>query len=284
MMDGMGDLQKKYEKLSDGQFIPKLPTLLRIDGRCFHRCTKNMKKPFDLGFLACMQLATKELMKDTGARFGYTQSDEISLLLYTDDEKSQIWFDGKLQKIISCAAGGATYFFNKYLNATTDYGPAGLEPIKGPIMFDARAWQLPTKEDTVDYFKWREHDARRNSVNMLASHHFSHKELQGLSTSVRKAKLEAKGVIWDDLPTDLKFGSYLQRQRTVRKFTEAELAKLPEKHEAKKNPNLEVERYEIMPLAGNTLFDKINAVELMFDGEAMPLTLSKKEIRIALDQ
>jgi len=281
MTDGLGDLMKKYEKLGEQQFIPKLPILVRIDGRCFHKCTRTMDKPFDMAFLGCMQEATKALMKDTSAKVGYTQSDEISLLLYTDDEKSQVWFDGKLQKIISCAASCATYAFNRAL-LTTNYGPGAIKEVKSPIMFDARAWQLPTKEDVAEYFKWRELDARRNSVNMLASNHFSHKELQGLSTAVRREKLKAKGISWEELPADLRYGAYFQRQKHFRTFTEEEIAKLPEAHAAKKDKNLKIERAEIVLLKDFSVFTKENLVDRLF-GNA-PTTLTKKEIRLALDE
>lgn len=87
------------------------PIIARMDGRSFHTFTKGLKRPFDKNFSDCMIKTTELLVKETGACIGYTQSDEITLVWYNGNPTSQIWFDGKVQKMVSQLAAQATLFF-----------------------------------------------------------------------------------------------------------------------------------------------------------------------------
>ena len=74
-------------------------------------------------------------------------------------------------------------------------------------MFDARAFILP-REEVCNYFIWRQQDATRNSIQMVAQSNFSHKELQGKSCNVLQCMLhEQKGINWNDYSTVYKRGS-----------------------------------------------------------------------------
>ena len=38
---------KKYESVSKGTLMSRMPVILRIDGRSFHTYTRGFKRPFD---------------------------------------------------------------------------------------------------------------------------------------------------------------------------------------------------------------------------------------------
>jgi len=94
--DDFGDRIKLFEGVeTDQRFIPLLPIVIRLDGRSFSSYTSKMTRPFDERMVRAMVETTKALVKETNAVVGYTQSDEITLILYSDNFDSQIWFDGK---------------------------------------------------------------------------------------------------------------------------------------------------------------------------------------------
>ena len=107
-----GDRMKMYERQETGaRFIPKLPIYARIDGRCFSKFTKGMDRPYDVLFREAMLDTLTYLVEQTHPLIGYTQSDELSLMWYSDDIDSQIFFDGKKQKMVSVLAAMASVKF-----------------------------------------------------------------------------------------------------------------------------------------------------------------------------
>lgn len=197
----LGNRMKEYEN-SYRLYIPKrLPVVLRIDGNHFHTFTKGMDKPFDekliQAFWETCQYLGQSIM---GCKLIYHQSDEISLLLTNYDSlQTQSWFGNNLQKMVSVAASMATACFNRAIQAHY--------PSKTLATFDARVWVLPHDEVT-NYFLWRQQDAAKNSVSMLARAYFSHKDLHGLSNSQLQEKLfQEKGINWDAIPTWKKRGA-----------------------------------------------------------------------------
>jgi tRNA(His) 5'-end guanylyltransferase len=140
-----------FETASDSCVLPGIHMVARIDGRNFTRLTKEMHQfeaPFDSRFRDYM-IATTEHLMQCGFRviYGYTQSDEISLLFHIDESA----FERKLRKYNSILAGEASAKFSLLLG---DLGT-----------FDCRICQLPTAEIVVDYFRWRSEDAHRNALN-----------------------------------------------------------------------------------------------------------------------
>lgn len=116
--DELGSRMKKYEFNSQYYLMERTPIAIRIDGKNFHTFTKGMSKPFDNLLIEAMQETMKYLCENIqGCVLGYTQSDEITLILVNyKDLKSQSWFDGKVQKISSISASMATLVFNKALD------------------------------------------------------------------------------------------------------------------------------------------------------------------------
>jgi len=218
--DSLGDRMKRYEAVSKTTLVSRMPVIIRLDGCHFHTFCRGFQKPFDPLMVKTMQATMKYLCENIqGCVLGYTQSDEITLVL-VDYKKhnSSAWFDNEVQKICSVSAALATYAFNKYFN---DFYLEQLaekgEPDKFDLVydtkrrtgayFDARAFNVP-REDVTNCVYWRQKDAERNSINSLAQFLFSHKSLQGLNLKDTMAKIEAeKGIVWGNLPTVQKRGS-----------------------------------------------------------------------------
>lgn len=194
---------KRYEMVeAKRKFMPLLPIIVRIDGKCFHNWTDNLDRPFDSRLHCIMMETTAALVRATGAVVGYTQSDEISLILYSGDYKSQVYFDGRISKIVSVIASIATCSFNHLVQSWIPEN-AGLH-----AYFDTRAWQVPNKIEATNTILWRENDCTKNSLQMLARHYFSHKQLHGLGRAQIHELLHAEGV--NSCPTWFKRGSYVR--------------------------------------------------------------------------
>ena len=262
--DELGDRMKHYETLgvSGMRLLPMIPIVARIDGRSFHTFTKGMKRPFDEDFSNAMTQTLIHLVKHTGASIGYTQSDELSLVWCQDSYKSEVWFDGRVAKMTSQLAAQATLAFYREVVKTMPSEFAERLPT-----FDARIWNVPTKDEAVDALIWRELDATKNSVSMAAHHYFSHKFLQGKNTSTkRELLLSEKGIRWEDYPTHFKRGTYVQRVKKLTKFSADEIERLPKKHEARSNPDLMIERSVVEVVELPPLTKISNRVEVVFEG------------------
>lgn len=270
MSDDLGDRMKMYEMAEAGRnLIPLLPAMARIDGRSFSSFTKGMDRPYDVRMSGLMVSLTKFLVQETNACMGYTQSDEITLTWFSDDIRSEIFFAGRIQKMVSVLSGMAAVKFSALMEhlLPTEYRD------KLPH-FDVRVWNVPNKVEAANCFLWRELDATKNSIGMAASAYYSHKELMGKHSGEKQEMLFQKGVNWNDYPPFFKRGSFIQRRKTLRKFTHDELICLPPKHEACVNPNLQVERTDYVVVEMPPFSKVVNRVGVVFDGES-PLTESK---------
>lgn len=200
----LGDRMKRYESVSKNYLMRKTPVIMRLDGKAFHTYTKQRvicdegvysQKLRDL-FTNTTYCLFKEMQ---GSRLAYMQSDEVSILL-TDwrNVSTDAWFSYNVQKMVSVASSIFTYYFNETAEHNDIFGPA---------LFDARVFNVPLSEVT-NYFIWRQQDATRNSINMLGQSKFSHKELQGKTTSqVQDMLMEQHNINWNDIPTIFKRGS-----------------------------------------------------------------------------
>jgi tRNA(His) guanylyltransferase len=261
MNDALGDRMKMYEMAEAGRrLMPLVPVLARIDGRAFHSFTKGMARPFDPDFSAAMIETTAALVHETNACMGYTQSDEITLAWHSTDLKSQIWFDGRVCKMVSQLAAHATLEF--YLAITRRRYECGS---KKPT-FDARVWTVPNRTEAANVFVWREWDATKNSISMAASEHYSDRELHGKNGSQKQEMLFQRGVNWNDYPAYFKRGTYVQRRKVLKPFTVEEFERLPPKHEARTNPGLLIERSEITVLDMPPITSVVNREAVIFDG------------------
>lgn len=218
-----------YEQIPKTKLMRRCPVAIRIDGKAFHTFTKGFQKPFDEVLIKSMQETMKYLCENIqGCVLGYTQSDEITLILVDyKNLNSDAWFDYEVQKMCSIAASMATMAFNKFFveevhafrnrmkydddgyldkeeyDLFTVYNKAS---DKG-AMFDARVFNI-TKEEVTNLLYWRQLDATRNSIQMVGQANFSHKQLQGKSCNkIQDMLMTEKGINWNDLPTHQKRGS-----------------------------------------------------------------------------
>lgn len=224
--DDLGSRMKEfYENIPKTKLMRRTPVAIRIDGKAFHTFTRGFKKPFDDILIQAMTDTTEYLCKNIqGCVFGYTQSDEITLILIDYQTlNTSAWFDYEVQKICSIAASMATLKFNmafkeailneewewknnltpqsvEIQEAHSNYIATLKKAAQKGAMFDARCFNIP-KEEVANLVYWRQLDAMRNSVQMVAQANFPHKELQGLSQEALKEKLHLeKNIIWDNYP------------------------------------------------------------------------------------
>ena len=232
--DDLGTRMKEfYEQIPKTKLMRRTPVAIRIDGKAFHTFTRGFQKPFDKVLIKSMQETMQYLCKNIqGCVFGYTQSDEITLIL-VDYKKlnSSAWFDYEVQKMCSIAASMATMAFNKYFtknvedfiqDCATDYETQGLcgegtiefelcktyqKALDKGAMFDARCFNIP-KEEVANLIYWRQLDATRNSIQMVGQANFSHQELQNKTCNMIQDMLhEQKGINWNDYSTVCKRGT-----------------------------------------------------------------------------
>jgi len=234
MKDPLGDRMKDfYEDRTRYKLARRTNTIIRIDGKSFHTYTKGLKRPFDEGLMEDMNKTTEYLCQNTqGAKFGYVQSDEISILITDYDAiDTHAWFDGNLQKMASIAASLATAKFNQLRMARL--AEDGCESSNGLAsgllnsddvnnfklaMFDARVFQIPYQEEVINYFIWRQQDATRNSISSVAQSLYSAKELHGKKTSDMQEMIFQKGINWNDFTPREKRGSIIRKvEKTFKK-------------------------------------------------------------------
>lgn len=238
--DSLGDRMKEYESRTDVFLLPLIPVMARMDGRSFHTFTAGLERPYDKRLSELMVETTKFMVAETNARCGYCQSDEITLVWLSEEIDSQIFFDGRVLKMVSILAAITSSYFNKRL---AEFLPEKADQM--PV-FDARVWNVPTEWEATNSFIWREQDATRNSLSMAAQAYYSHEELHGKSGADKHELLFQKGINWNDYPYFFKRGTYARRREVKTRFTTEELASLPPKHAAHTNPNLEIKRTAVM--------------------------------------
>ena len=219
--DSLGDRMKEnYENRAKTYLVRRMPVIIRLDGKAFHTFTKGLKKPYDEIFHNAMNATMKYLCENIqGCKLGYTQSDEITLLLTDYDTlTTAAWFDYNVQKICSVSASMATMKFNDVFSEL--YHKILFEeedPTANPYlnvlfdklnkaMFDSRCFNIP-KEEVTNCFIWRQQDATRNAIQMLGQCNFSHKELQNKSCNdIQDMLMLEKGINFNDMPTEFKRG------------------------------------------------------------------------------
>jgi tRNA(His) 5'-end guanylyltransferase len=224
MRDELGERIKGQYEHRTRTFVPRRTfSIIRLDGKAFHTYTSKLLKPFDHNLYTDINDAVIALLPHIqGAVFAYTQSDEISVLV-TDFNlpTTSAWFDGNIQKIASVSASIITAEFNKLrwlrrnnLTGISDNIAKGLPT----AYFDSRVFTIPDRTEVMNYFIWRNQDCSRNSVSMLAQDLFSHKELQGKSTTemIEMTKQHNGGCMaWPSLNQDLKFGRLIVKETYI---------------------------------------------------------------------
>ncbi len=199
--DDLDTKMRCYEQSIDQHVLSDMYLVARLDGRSFSRLTKEIcdfEAPFDVRFRDMMVNTVKALM-DCGFRvvYGFTESDEISLLFHTDEDT----FGRKVRKFNSILAGTASAAFSLQLGQVA--------------ALDCRLVPLPNLERVQDYFLWRQEDAHRNALNahcywMLRKEGMSVKDatelLEGKTVAFKNDLLFSRGINFDKLPSWQKRG------------------------------------------------------------------------------
>lgn len=233
----LGNRMKSYEAVNRHFLIPKLHTVLRLDGRAFHTYTKKFKRPFDDVLINAMDETAKYLCsKIQGAKFAYVQSDEITIYLSDDDElETQMWYGGNIEKMVSVSASMATAKFNhimilqqikdsiQYVNKWNNDRDGEIKlRMEGCIEcdvekmtiaeFDSRVFQLPNVDEVLNCVLWRQQDCTRNSIQSVAHSLYSQKQLDKQNTSQLQELIFQKGINWNDYDPKLKRGRFIDRE------------------------------------------------------------------------
>lgn len=268
MEDELGDRMKLYERENTPSVMPKdKPIVARLDGRGFSRFTKGMNRPYDSKMSSCMSNTAYHLIEHTGADVAYTQSDEITLI-WMSLEKGEMWFGGKLQKLVSNLASQTTLTFNQQIKWIGDnWENSFTEYLKRNPTFDARVWFVPNPTEATNVLWWREKDASRNAISMAAMAQFSHKELHQKSSDDKLKMLEEAGVDFEQYPEFFTKGVYYVREKVKRKLTISEVDELPLEHHARLNPDMVIERNVIKQITSPFPFPLVSlrpVVEKLF--------------------
>ena len=207
-------MKESYENRTKQFLTRRMPTIIRLDGKAFHTYTKGLNRPFDEGLIEDMQETTKFLCENIqGCKLGYTQSDEITLVLTDYDTlNTSMWFDGNVQKITSISASLTTAKFNELrLRRLYDESKGTITPYSNSNLafFDSRVFQIPELDEVVNCLIWRQRDAEKNSVAMLAQSLYSHKELFKKNGGDMQEMCFQKGQNWNDLHFSKKRGSFI---------------------------------------------------------------------------
>jgi tRNA(His) guanylyltransferase len=201
LFDELDAKMRVFETAHDHSVLPGIHIVARIDGRGFTKLTKERERfeaPFDVRFRD-MMVSTVEHLMDCGFSvvYGYTQSDEISLLFRLDETA----FGRKTRKYNSILAGEASATFSLALGSHA--------------CFDCRICELPTVRLVEDYFRWRNEDAHRNALNahcywMLRKTGLdggvATSRLVGMSIAEKNELLFQSGINFNDLPNWQKRG------------------------------------------------------------------------------
>ena len=243
----LGERMKEYEMQSRTRLLRRVPVIIRLDGKAFHTWTRGLDRPFDRNLMHIMQKTMLALCEQIqGCVLGYTQSDEITLVLVDYQRiESMAWFDNQVQKMCSVAASIATSAFEKALHEEIEALDIDAQWYNQNSMldketdcwkkaellidkqfranFDARAFNMPTYE-VVNNLIWRQQDCTRNSVNLLAQSLYPHKELQGINSKDLQDKMfTEQGINWNEQRTDFKRGACAIRDENGKWFVDTEI-------------------------------------------------------------
>jgi tRNA(His) 5'-end guanylyltransferase len=244
--DALGDRMKRYEVAMRMVLPPRLPVILRVDGKAFHTYTRGLERPFSAPLMGAMDAVARRLCEEIdGAQCAYVQSDEISILIHSYKRfTSQPWFGNQVQKVVSVAAGLASA-------EMTAQSLAIFGEVR-PACFDARLMVLP-EGDVVNCFIWRQQDAIRNSVQMLARSLFSHKECHKKSVAELKPMCASAGQPWEDLDTRKQRGRLLLKKKVDNGETQTHIVR-------EDAPVVGVRRVQWMMVDPTPLFQEDRAV------------------------
>jgi len=222
---------KQYEACYKTIITPRSYIIIRLDGKNFSKYTGKLDKPFDEDFSKAMNETAIALCDYFNAKFAYTQSDEISLLITEigGNVETQPELGNVLQKLCSLTASVATAKFNEVRNlqylrknvaSSDDDSLGGEDPVDildgindvtasfpKQAFFDSRVFVVPNEDEVMNHMIWRQQDATNNSISMAAHALLGHKATMNKSGAEKQEMMfQEKGVNWNDYPIKFKRG------------------------------------------------------------------------------
>lgn len=261
----IGNRMKMKELRHESFLNPDLPAaVIRLDGHKFSKFCKKFKKPFDIDYRQIMVDTAKHLTKHYQAEIGYTQSDEISIVITPkkvskNNHEKEFIHKGRCQKICSLMASKASTYFMFQLMKRMPH--IELEEDNLPI-FDARIYALSLMEG-FNSLLWREQDCVKNSISMSADNIVGKRKTVGVNSQEKQAMMYELGFNWNDLDTNFKRGTYVRKENYQVELTEEQLAKIP-KHQVPEN-NM-VTRSRMVALKLPPIVEIENRIEFIFEG------------------
>ena len=224
--DSLGDRMKTYENVTRNYLTRRTPVIIRLDGCHFHSFTRGFNKPYDEVFCATMQDTMEYLCENVqNCVLGYTQSDEISLVLVDyKNINTSAWFDNNIQKMASVAASLATVAFNEvfikhiynigfnHCSGWSEQEMLALSETYSKAVikcatFDARVFNIPP-EEVCNCLIWRQQDAIRNSIQGLGQKYFSQRRLNGKNCGeIKNMLISEQSIFWEEIPLKFQRGS-----------------------------------------------------------------------------
>lgn len=212
---------KQYEACYKTIITPRSYVIIRLDGKNFSKYTSKLEKPFDEDFSTAMDATAMALCEYFNAKFAYTQSDEISLLITEigGSNDSQPELGNVLQKLCSLTASVATAKFNEVRNqqfmeglSFIDFDSPSIDFPK-QAFFDSRVFVVPNMDEVMNHMIWRQQDATKNSISMAAHALLGHNATMNLSGSEKQDKMMLeKGVNWNNYPIKFKRGVVIAKE------------------------------------------------------------------------
>ena len=232
----LGDRMKNYEDKYELRIPKNEHIIVRLDGKNFSKYTKGFEEPFDRVFKRTMIDTTKKLVKEFNAVAGYVQSDEITLILASQEineenpnKPKKYWthiHNGRVQKISSIMSSYCTSFYNGNYKKNIDDIMMGNDDYDfyyeklNKARFDCRVYGVPNDSEAFNSILWRQRDCIRNSKSTFAQAYCSHKELMNKNTDEQiKYTLDKNGLDWNTLDDYLKYGTIIKREKFM-KYTE----------------------------------------------------------------
>lgn len=208
-----------YRSLTDYKVMPNCYTLVMLDGRSFSKMVKKkFELPFDDNFIDMMNETAKYICKKIqGALFAYVQSDEISILL---SDKGDTFFGCRLNKMQSIIASMAASKFNQLMmlynlkNGIEPNDPMKIVESTNLVDFDCKVWNVPTFNDAIAWFIYRQIDCIRNSKQQAAQTYLSFEQLLNQDTDKQITLLKVnKGIDWETEYDDgKKYGRFIYKE------------------------------------------------------------------------
>jgi len=223
-IDLFGERMKGYEKAASLKACIDRDEIMivRLDGHKFSKFTKGFMKPFDERLKRAMEKTTIDLVKKFDCCFGYTQSDEITLVWPPIAENQTFCFGGRITKIASVLAGYCSVRFDFHINKEewTEEKLASRMALHEQH-FDGRCFGVPRKEEALNNIIWRcLYDCRRNSVSGLAHAVLGSKRCHGLNTKQQMEACLKEGHDWNKMPDAYRFGIFVKKEIYIKEVVD----------------------------------------------------------------